>query len=111
MSGPVLVGVALDDRDSGVVALGRTLARLVGAPLALVHAYPYDPGSVPMPEYEQTLREEAEAGLARLAAALPPEPWISLHAYASTSPAKGLHLAAEGLGARVLVAGSTHRGV
>jgi nucleotide-binding universal stress UspA family protein len=111
MSGPVLVGVALDDRDSGVVALGRTLARLVGAPLALVHAYPYDPGSVPMPEYEQTLREEAEAGLARLAAALPPEPWISLHAYASTSPAKGLHLAAEGLGSRVLVAGSTHRGV
>ena len=39
MSGPVLVGVALDDRDTGVVALGRTLARLVGAPLALVHAY------------------------------------------------------------------------
>ena len=36
MSGPVLVGVALDDRDSGVVALGRTLARLLGAPLALV---------------------------------------------------------------------------
>ena len=36
MSDPVLVGVALDDRDSGPIALGIGLARLAGAPLALV---------------------------------------------------------------------------
>jgi nucleotide-binding universal stress UspA family protein len=110
MYAPVLVGVALDDRDTGVVALGRALARLLEAPLALVHAYPYDPGWVPAPEYDETLRRNAEAGLAKLAAALPPGRPMSIHTYASASPARGLHLAAEQLGAQLLVVGSTHRG-
>jgi nucleotide-binding universal stress UspA family protein len=110
MSGPALVGVALDDRDRGTIALGSALAGLAGAPLALLHAFPYDPGRIPAPEYEKTLRDEAEAGLERLAAALPTQPEVTVHAYASGSPAHALHVAAERLGALAVVVGSTHRG-
>jgi len=110
MSDPVLVGVALDDRDSGPIALGIGLARLAGAPLALVHAYPHDPGMMPVPAYEETLREEAGAGLQRLAAALPEQIEVTLHAYASASRSRTLHAAAESLRPLAIVVGSTHRG-
>jgi nucleotide-binding universal stress UspA family protein len=110
MSDPVLVGVALDDRDSGPIALGMALANLAGGRIALVHAYPYDPGMMPVPEYEATLRDEAEAGLERLAATLPEQVDVTRHAYASGSPAHALHAAAETLGALAIVVGSTHRG-
>jgi nucleotide-binding universal stress UspA family protein len=110
MSGPVLVGVALDDRDGGPIALGTALAGLADAPLVLIHAYPYDPGWIPAPQYEKALREETDAGLERLAAALPRQLEVTRLAYASVSPAQALHLAAERLGALALVVGSTHRG-
>ena len=42
MTSPIVVGVALREDDSAPIALGRDLARLTGAPLALVHAYPYE---------------------------------------------------------------------
>ena len=51
MHDPVLVGVALDDRDSGPIALAIALAGLAGGRLALVHAYPYDRTGIPVPEY------------------------------------------------------------
>ena len=48
MTNPIIVGVALREDDSAPIALGRDLARLTGAPLALVHAYPYEqPSAVP----------------------------------------------------------------
>jgi nucleotide-binding universal stress UspA family protein len=110
MSDPVLVGVALDDRDSGPIAFGITLAGLVGGPLALVHAYPYDPGRIPAPEFDATLRDPATAGLERLVAALPAEIEVTTHAYASVSPARALHAAAATLEPFAIVVGSTHRG-
>ena len=110
MPDPVLVGVALDERDSGPIALGIALAGLAGGRLALVHAYPYDRARIPVPEYEATLREEASAGLERLAAALPEQIEVTLHSYASHSPAQALHAAAEILHPVAIVVGSTHRG-
>ena len=110
MSDPVLVAVALDDRDSGPIALGIAMSDLAGGRLALVHAYPYDHGMIPAPEYEATLREEATAGLERLAATLPEQLDVTLHTYASVSPAQALHAAAETLDPLAIVVGSTHRG-
>ncbi|MET0972131.1 MAG: universal stress protein, partial [Thermoleophilaceae bacterium] len=110
MHDPVLVGVALDDRDSGPIALGIALAGLAGGQIALVHAYPYDRTRIPLPEYEATLREEASAGLEQLAAALPEQIEVTLHSYASHSPAQALHAAADILHPLAIVVGSTHRG-
>ena len=110
MFDPVLVGVALDDRDSGPIALGVALAERAGGRLALVHAYPYEPGYMPSPEYEATLREEASAGLEQLAATLPRHIEVTLHAYASGSPAHALQTAAEAQRPFAIVVGSTHRG-
>ena len=110
MSDPVLVAVALDDRDSGPIALGIAMSDLAGGRIALVHAYPYDHGMIPAPDYEATLREEATAGLERLAATLPERLDVTLHTYASVSPAQALHAAAETLDPLAIVVGSTHRG-
>jgi hypothetical protein len=38
MTAPIVIGLALRDDDAAPLALGRTLARLSGAPLALVSA-------------------------------------------------------------------------
>jgi nucleotide-binding universal stress UspA family protein len=110
MSDPVLVGVALDDRDSGPIALGVALAGLAGGRLALVHSYAYDQGGIAAAEYEAELREAANGGLERLGAALPEQIEVTLHSYASVSPAQALHAAAEALRPLAIVVGSTHRG-
>ena len=110
MSDPILIGVALDDRDGGAIALGIALARITGGRPSLVHVYPYEAGWYPAPAYEAVLREEATAGLERLAAGLPEQLGATLHAYPSGSPARGLHTVAEELRPAAIVAGSTHRG-
>ena len=110
MPGPVVVGLALDDRDAAPLALGRLLARLSGCALALVHAYPYEPLTVPLPEYEDRLRDDSLARLRRAAAGLDTGPDVTVHAYARISAAYGLHEVAERLGASAIVVGSSHRG-
>jgi nucleotide-binding universal stress UspA family protein len=110
MAGPVVVGAALDERDGAVVALGALLARLSDRPLALVHAYPYEPLTVPLPEYETALRDDALHKLDELAGALRPELDVTVHAYARLSAAYGLHELAERLGGAAIVVGSSHRG-
>lgn len=107
MTRPIVVGVALREDDAAPLALAHVIGRVTGGPLALVHAYPYEPLTVPAPEYEAALREQAEAGLAELAAGL--EVPTTRHAIARVSPARALHEAAERLGAAALVVGSTHR--
>jgi nucleotide-binding universal stress UspA family protein len=110
MPGPVVVGLALDARDAAPLALGRMLARLSGCALALVHAYPYEPLTVPLPEYEERLRADSLARLRRAAAGLDAGPDVTVHAYARISAAYGLHEVAERLGASAIVVGSSHRG-
>ena len=38
MTAPIVIGLALRDDDAAPLALGRAIARLTGAPLALVTA-------------------------------------------------------------------------
>jgi nucleotide-binding universal stress UspA family protein len=111
MTNPIIVGVALREDDSAPIALGRDLARLTGAPLALVHCYPYEPvAAVPTELYERGIRERAIAALERLAAPLRPEIEVVVRAGIGPSPADALHDAAHALDAGLVVAGSTHRG-
>jgi nucleotide-binding universal stress UspA family protein len=111
MANPIVVGVALREDDSAPIALGRDLARLTGAPLALVHAHPYElVAAVPLDLYEPAMRERAVAALERLAAPLRPEFDVTVRAELGSSPADALHDAADALDAGLVVAGSTHRG-
>jgi nucleotide-binding universal stress UspA family protein len=110
MPGPVVVGLALDDRDAAPLALGRLLAHLSGGSLGLVHAYPYEPLTVPIPEYERELRDDSVARLERVAADLDADLDVTTHAHARISAAYGLHDAAERLGASAIVVGSSRQG-
>jgi nucleotide-binding universal stress UspA family protein len=110
MAGPVLVGLALDARDDAVIALGALLARMSGRPLALGHAYPYEPLTVPTPEYETALRGDALVKLEDHARGLRTDLEVTVHADARLSAAYGLHEMAERLGAAAIVVGSSHHG-
>jgi len=111
MSHPIIVGVALRDDDGAPLALGRDLARLMAAPLALVHADLYEPpAAVPVPAYEADMRARTLAALERLAEPLRDELEVTVHVGAGSSPAAVLHHAAQSLGASLVVAGSSHRG-
>ena len=107
----IAVGVALRDDDAAPLALARELAGFTGAPLALVHIYPYEPAPrLPSPEYERALRDDALAGLAKAAEPLAAECDVTVHALGCHSIVRGLHDAAQSLDASQLVVGSTHRG-
>ena len=111
MSHPIIVGLALRGDDGAPLALGRDLARLMAAPLALVHADLYDPpAAVPVPAYEADIRARTPAALERLAEPLRDELEVTVHVGAGSSPAAVLHHAAQSLGASLVVAGSSHRG-
>ncbi len=110
---PIVVGLALrdPDDDAAPLTLGHRLARFLGAPLALVHAFPYEPDRrVPVPELEAILRERALEGLERAAAPLRADVDVTLHAVPAHSPVRALHGAAADLDAALLVVGGTHRG-
>jgi nucleotide-binding universal stress UspA family protein len=111
MTEPIVVGVALRDDDSAPLALGRELAAFLGAPLALVNVFPYEPvPPMPSAEYEATLREAALEGLERTAEPLRADLEVTVHAVPRYSAVRGLHDAAIDLDAALLVVGSSHRG-
>jgi nucleotide-binding universal stress UspA family protein len=111
MTSPIVVGVALREDDTAPVSLARELARLTGAPLTLVHAYPYQPlSAVPVEEVQPELRGRSLAALERVAEPLRGESEVTVRAGAGTSPAAVLHEVAELLDAALVVTGSTHRG-
>jgi nucleotide-binding universal stress UspA family protein len=108
---PIVVGVALRDDDEAPLALGRDLARFMGAPLALVHVYPYEPAPrMPSAAYDTALREQSLQRLEDIAGPLRAGLDVTVHAEGSRSAARGLHDAAEALDAALLVVGSSHRG-
>ena len=107
----IVVGVALADGDAGTLGLARELARITGAPLALVHAYPYELLiAVSPPRWEQELRAHALERLEELAAPLRELSDVTIQTRANPSTVRALHEAAEELGASVLVVGASRRG-
>jgi nucleotide-binding universal stress UspA family protein len=105
MRDPIVVGVALRD-DEAPLQLGRELARVTGAQLALVHAYESSSASA---EWERELHERACAALEQLAGPLRATAAVNMQARPNPSPVRALHEAAEELGASLLVAGGSHR--
>ena len=106
----VIIGV--DGRQGGrdALALGQVLAARTGASLIAVHVYPFEP--VPLrglrADLESVAREEAEELVhsevdgANVAA--------RTEVIAATSPGRGIHAAAEQLGADLIVIGPSHPG-
>jgi nucleotide-binding universal stress UspA family protein len=108
----IVVGVAFGERDAAALAFAGELARVTGAPLALVHAYPYEAlVAVAPPRWEREMRDEARARLEGLAEPLRAHGDVSVVARADPSPVRALHEAAEELGASVLVVGGHARHV
>lgn len=99
MPGPVLVGV--DGSGEEAAALGRMLASLTGAPLALGAVYGYESSSLAWPP-----RDEAEAWLT----AARREPDERTHLMLASSVAGGLDALAAREGAQIVVLGSSSRG-
>jgi nucleotide-binding universal stress UspA family protein len=112
MTEPVVIGLALRDDDAAPLALGRELASFLGAPLALVHIYPYEPSPrTASPPYEAALRERRTLeALERAAERLRSELDVAIRAVGDRSIVRGLHDAAIELDAALLVIGSSHRG-
>lgn len=111
MASPIIVGVALRDDDDAPIALALSLARLTGAPLALVTSYPY--GGAPLfitPESIAALREQAGLALARTAEQIGADVEVSTHVRPEMSAALALHDVAIELDAAAIVVGSSHRG-
>ena len=109
---PIVVALALREDDPAVLELARALAALTDAPLAFVHAFPYQ-ALIALPEpprWAKAARDDAVTQLERLA-----EEWgdgipVSVHVRSNPAPVRALHEAAEELGAALLVAGASHRG-
>ena len=105
MTDPIVAGLALRDDDAAVLALGRELAALTGAPLVLCHAYPFQPLiAVPPPDWVEDLQAQCAAELEACARG------ERTLCRPSPSPVRALHEAAEELGASLIVVGSSHRG-
>jgi nucleotide-binding universal stress UspA family protein len=83
----IVVGAARREVDRAALALGGELARVTGAPLALVHAYPFQPLiAVPPPAWEPEMRAEVLAALEALAAPLREIAPVTVHARPSRPP-------------------------
>jgi nucleotide-binding universal stress UspA family protein len=109
---PVIAALALRDDDDAVLALADRLAGVIGSPLALVHAYPFQTLiSLPSPpEWAVRMRDEAVDALERTAQPLRERRTVTVHVKANPAQVRALHEAAEELHASVVVAGSSHRG-
>jgi nucleotide-binding universal stress UspA family protein len=105
----IVVGVGLDADDDSPLRLAGELARVTGARLALVHAYPFDALiAVAPPRWAREMHEQTERALEALAAPLRSITDVSVQARPNPSPVRALHEAAEELGATMLVAGASH---
>ena len=111
MSGapPVLLALARRPDDAAPLALAAMLARLIGAPLALVTACPVDPLVPPAPSHVPEVTAGGKAALEEAAAGLRGDLDVSVHVRFG-HPADVVHRVAEELGAALIVAGSSHRG-
>ena len=108
---PIIVGVERSERSRDALALGRTLARAMGAELLLVTVYPLAGRSAVMPPDADAnvLADEAEATFEWVAHPLTGVPTTS-RAVEAPSVARGLHEVAQDERALAIVVGPSHRG-
>ena len=105
----VAVGFDGSAQSRDALALAGDLARMAGARVAVVAVYPFDfLVDLRLDEHQETLRSEAETKLAEVPADLLDGLDVELHVTVARSDARGLHDTAEGLGADLLVVGSSH---
>jgi len=108
---PVVVGVDDSDQASDALALADVLGPLLGHPLVLAHVHPYgelqnllEPG-----EYEQLVRDAAEATARRAAELLHSATERRMQLVDARSAARGLTTLAERGGAALIVIGASRR--
>jgi nucleotide-binding universal stress UspA family protein len=110
MPSPIIAGVALRDDDSVPLALAQALARLTGAPLALVTSYTYGaPPPLVASERLAAMRERAELALGRPATG-PSDDEVLTYVRPGVSAAHALLDVAVELDAAAIVVGTSHRG-
>lgn len=110
-SAPITVGVDDSEQASDALALADVLASLLGRPLVLAHIHPYGQlGSLlEHREYEQLVREAAEATYRRAGDLLGAGTERRMHLVAARSPAGGLTALAEREQAALVVIGASRR--
>lgn len=108
----IVVGIDGSERGRDAVALAARLARDSGAGLALVCAYPDEHLATRFSggEYEQMLREWAEASIAAARGDAADIDAVAGVAVSDRSPARALQEHAAREGAALIVIGSSHRG-
>ena len=91
MTAPIVVGLALRDDDAAPLALAIAMARLIGAPLALVSAFETDVLiPAPPPAFTEHLMRGTLDALEKRAGVLRGEYEVSVHARRG-SPGRVLH--------------------
>jgi nucleotide-binding universal stress UspA family protein len=107
----IAVGFDGSPQSHDALALGADLARATRSRLAAVVVFPTDfLVDLNLDEFQDVLRREADEKLDDVPAEVLAGAGVDLHTTVSRTDARGLHDAAEELGADMLVVGSSHRG-
>jgi nucleotide-binding universal stress UspA family protein len=108
----IIVGVNGSEGARDAIALASGLAGLTGSTLVLANVFPYDetPSRALNREFEEFLREDANAVLERLRTTVEDGATAETRTIPNPSPAHGLHALAEREEAGLIVVGSTHTG-
>ena len=110
MTRPILIGLALRDDDAAPLALGRTLARLTGAPIALAVVVPYNEFMpVATVDYARAIQRHADTRLTDVADDVRVEHDVRTYARQGSRAGELQALAAE-IDAAAIVVGSSHHG-
>ena len=107
----IIVAVDGSARDADALSLGEQIADLLGAPVLVAHAHPYESVGDLLgdDEEERMLRSLAERVLDHAAAHLPGTK-VTMRLLADRSPARALHRLADGEQAAMIVVGASERG-
>ena len=105
----IIVGYNDSDGARDALALGKLIADITAGQLIVTGVFPFSPSERFAPLDLRARFEEAQAELARRIQAVADELGATAEAFPSTSPARGLHDAAEELDADLVVVGSSSR--
>src|SRR4051794_30392041 len=108
---PIVVAVDGSERDADALRLGGRIAGLLGAPIVVAHAHPYDSigNLLGQGEHERVVRELWERVLDQASAHLTGAK-VSMRLLADRSPARALHRLAASEQAGIIVVGASERG-